>query len=598
MMLPAINRVTAVITALLCILCIGILIWGMNKGFDFSDEGFSLLSLSKDQEQGMEIMPVYPILQRCFSVFDPGIVFYRLLRLLLFMGGTAVFLAGLLSCLRNRLPAIQWPSFMMAYPVLIIAGLINYSVFYQSLSYNSLTLAVMLTATGLLFKSMSLQDGKPQHLLRCYLFITGLAFGFLYLIKLSTGILFLMVSVLFIFFGLIEKRKLSLLPGYLILLACGISLSILLLYAAGISPMSFAGNIRKASVLLPAHQFTQLLEVYLDDLHKNFLNVILYHKAFLFFPFLLWLLYRFSFSGMFVAVFALSLLLLLWKFMEDDWYKAGMEGMAWTSQVYILLLWSFFIFILPELLFFLFRFKNHESASGIRSLAAVFLFLFCCPFAASAGTNNPLSVHITQFLIFWYVVFLLIIELIAHQSKHYQMLKPLFTLALIFMVSAQFVFGFVRSPYRLQQGLDKQKYYWSSGRNAPSVLLDAPSYRFVATISEVLKKHGYDQGGYQALSLYSYPGLVYLLKATSPGAAWYFSDGYGRNDAANCYMILKSGKTGLKRTVIFMDSDSGIKAAFADCLKTKGILFPEHYFCADSVMVPDASGYLKIYLPK
>ena len=100
-MLQAIYRVSAVIIWVLFIFMMVILTWGMNKGFDLSDEGFSMLSLTKGQEQGMEIMPVYTMLQKLFSVFNPGVVFYRLLRIILLLTGTAVFVTGLISYLRK-----------------------------------------------------------------------------------------------------------------------------------------------------------------------------------------------------------------------------------------------------------------------------------------------------------------------------------------------------------------------------------------------------------------------------------------------------------------------------------------------------------------
>jgi hypothetical protein len=62
-------------------------------------------------------------------------------------------------------------------------------------------------------------------------------------------------------------------------------------------------------------------------------------------------------------------------------------------------------------------------------------------------------------------------------------------------------------------------------------------------------------------------------------------------------MISKTKIKDLSRTVIFLDSNKPVSDEFSECLKAKGILFPENYFCADSVLLPDASGYLKIYLP-
>lgn len=596
-MQQAINSVSAVIIWVLFIFMMVILVWGMNKGFDFSDEGFSLLSLTNGQEQGMEIMPVYMILQKLFSVFNPGVIFYRLMRLILFLTGTAVFVTGLISLLHKILHGIDWPVYGITYPVAVLCGLINYSIFYQSLSYNSLTFILMLIAAGMLFKSLSVSTSVTIRKKRLFLLATGISCGILLLIKLSSGILFSAVSLLIPLTSIPEKEKLKSIFETVFVFISGFIISLLLLYVAGSSPTEFAANFRDASYILPGHQFSQLLEVYRDDLQKNFLEVVLFHKVFLLIPVLLWLMFRFARAKMFVAAFAFCCLLLMIKFIHDDWYKSGMEGISTASLVYILLMWSFIVFILMEFLFFLLVKRDKPNTSCLLRLWPVFLLLFFSPFAASAGTNNPFSIHVTQFLFFWMVIFLLIIEIISSKNIRYQIIRPMFALILLFMVCSQFLFGFIRSPYRLNQGLNHQTFKLAAGTRSGSLLLDETTCSFVNAIMSILKQHGYHDGNYHALSLYSYPGLVYLTGAISPGAAWYFDDGYYGNDKANCFMISKSKISELRRTVIFFDSNKPVSNEFSECLNIKGIIFPENYFCADSVIVPDSSGYLKIYLP-
>lgn len=569
----------------------------MNKGFDLSDEGFSLLSLTEGQEQGMEIMPVYIILQKFFSVFNPGVVFYRLLRLVLLLAGTAVFVTGLISCLRKILPEVEWPVFGITYPVAILCGLINYSRFYQTLSYNSLTFIMILIAAGILLKGLCLSESDSQKRKNLFLPATGLSCGILFLIKLSSGILFSAVSLLLLFTNIPKKEKMKSLAITVILFFSGFSVALLLLYVAGSSPVAFAANFIKASSLLPGHQFSVLLEVYREDLQKNFFEVILYHKLFLLIPVILWLLYRFAYTRMFVSAFIFSCLLLMQKFVNEGWYKSGMEGLYSASLVYILLMWFFFVFLLMESLAFLLKLKYRPTSLYLQRLWPVYLFLTFIPFVASAGTNNPLSVHVTQFLFFWMINFLIFIQVISNLNKLTGIIRPMFALILLFMVSSQFLYGYIQSPYRLNDGLIHQTFKFSAGKRVASLFLDQSACNFVNAIMSILKEHGYDKGDYHAISLYSYPGLVYLSGATSPGAAWYFGDGYDGNDKANCFMISKTKIPDLKRTVIFLDGNSRISTEFSACLKTKGILFPENYFCADSVMLPDSSGYMKIYLP-
>lgn len=577
--------------------CLAVLIWGMNKGFDFSDEGFSMLSLNPGQEQGLEIMPVYLLLQKLFSWLNPGIVFYRLLRLILYLSGTAVFIMGLLSYLRCKLSEINWPPFSIAYPVAALTGLINYACFYQSLSYNSLTLIMILMMAGFLFRSLGSFDSASGKRQIVFLMATGLCCGMLCLIKLSSGILFSAASLLLIFSFPHNEEKLKVRLEFVVSFISGFAVSGLLFYAAGYSPVEFINNIRIAADILPGHQISELLEVYLEDLHKNFFKIIIYHKIYLLIPVLLWVIYKKAYILLFVTVFSVCCLLLMQQFVSERWFKAGMEGMYSASLVYILLMWSFFTFLLIELLTCLRRKWNNQTHCNFLRVSPAFIFFFFCPFVASAGTNNPFSVHITQFLFFWMVIFLLITEIVSNQNSQLKIIRPVFVFVLIIIVCSQFVFGFIVSPYRLNQGLAKQSFKMTTGSNSGSVLLDESSYNFTTAVINILKKNGYENGNYSALSLYNFPGLLYLAGSNSPGAAWYFGDGYPGNDRANCFMIAKTKMTDLKRTVIFKESEKPVSTMFSECLKTKGILFPENYICADSVLIPDSSGYLKIYLP-
>lgn len=596
-MLQAFNRVTPIIIWLLFISMMVVLVWGMNKGFDFSDEGFSLLSLTNGQEQGMEIMPVYVVLQKLFSAFNPGVVFYRLLRLMLFLTGMAIFVTGLISYLRRIAPETNWPLFSITYPIAVLCGLINYSIFYQSLSYNSLTFILILIASGFLLKSLSHSGNASQNRVSLLQMAVGLSCGILFQVKLSSGILLSVASLFLLVTSIPEKEKRKFILETIVVFVSGFSVSLLLLYVAGSSPVEFAANFKMASAILPGHQFSQLLEVYRDDLEKNFLDVIMYHKSFLLMPVVLWLMYRYEFMKMFVLTVIFCCILLIMKFIDQGWYKSGMEGISSASMVYILLIWFYIVFILMEFIFILMIKKNKPTTSSLLRSWPVFLLLFFCPFAASAGTNNPISVHITQFLFFWIILLLIFIKIIADQNCLTKFVSALLALMLLLMVSAQFLYGYIRSPYRLNQALNHQTIKLEAGTRSGSLLLDETTCNFVNTIMNILKQHGYHDGDYHALSLYSYPGLVYLSGANSPGAAWYFSDGYEGNDKANCFMISKTKMADLKRTVIFLDNYEPVSAEFSECLKSKGILFPENYFCADSVVVPDSAAYLKIYLP-
>ena len=68
--------------ALLMLLLTATVLWGLNKGFDFTDEGLYILTLT-EPSQSLPYFKYGVILKGLFGWLKPGIVFYRSLRLVL-----------------------------------------------------------------------------------------------------------------------------------------------------------------------------------------------------------------------------------------------------------------------------------------------------------------------------------------------------------------------------------------------------------------------------------------------------------------------------------------------------------------------------------
>src|ERR1035437_4112999 len=101
------------------VLCI--IVWGLNKGFDFTDEGFNMLSFSKNQEDVWNFRPIYPLLCKLAGAFDPGILFFRILRLILLLLSSFIFSYGFIAWCRSTINYSYLSSFNFFYPVIFLS---------------------------------------------------------------------------------------------------------------------------------------------------------------------------------------------------------------------------------------------------------------------------------------------------------------------------------------------------------------------------------------------------------------------------------------------------------------------------------------------
>jgi hypothetical protein len=166
-------------------------IYLINKGFDFSDEGFYALNFAKDQEIGKSITYFGLI----FKKFGFSIIELRFIRLFLALTACFVLSTGFLNLIEFKKINITNPrlvgsiiNLLLLYPLFVGPKMISYNHISNYLSYIIL---------GLIFWSVNLSNNKRSLLY----FIMGACFYFVFLSKFTTFfvVLFLIILSSFIF---------------------------------------------------------------------------------------------------------------------------------------------------------------------------------------------------------------------------------------------------------------------------------------------------------------------------------------------------------------------------------------------------------------
>ncbi len=591
------NRIFIILFWSFCLFNAALIMYGVNKGMDFTDEGFTLLSFLPDQEQGLNLLPVYSVISRLFSSLSPDIIFYRILRFILLISGTLVFTLGFSAWLNRNLsgfPAITLP---MLFPINAILILGSYSVFYSSLSYNSLTLFIILCLSGLFFKLISGSDGNRKQT-SFLLIASGFLSYILLLIKFPTALLWTFFLLLIAGYCFTTKKlQLKSLLLYMLLFITGVTLAAGLIGVCTISPVTLVRNYISSAALLPDHDLARLATIYLDDLNKNFIKPVISQKILLAGTILLWIFFRFQKLFLFKIVFLAEILWLAVSTVKNDYFKAGASHLYTASSIYIqavTLILLLVVFVLADRKS---RINIFSCTADLERYSAGCVLLLVIPFMCSAGTNNPLSIHITQFLFSWSVLIFISARMLFSKLNLKSLIPLLFMLMICVNLTFQLWHGYIHSPFRIDLPLTRQQYQATHIQRSASLKFDYETSCFLDSLGQLLKHNNRFQQGQSILSLNSLPGLVYLMGGISPAAPWFFDSGYPNHDEVNCNLLSRSQYPVFKNTIILKRTNEPVSPHFIECLNQKGISYPAGYTMNDSLKLPHRNEWMLICFP-
>ena len=559
---------------------VGVMLWGLDRGFDVTDEGYNLLGLLPGQEkQTIYTALQFVLLSRLFGWVD-GLIQSRVLSLVLTSLSALVFAWGLMHMLRRLYPRrVVLSGFATA------AWLLGSSFFYNvalslTFSYNVFINAGMLLTAGLALYAFSISDlptgvrrlrwswAAVGALLLMATFVKPTAAVLLTLLYLAGGVGFGVGSSR----GFFKNQAGPLLLGALV------GLAFLHFGLNAVQPV--LQTLNQGVALHPSHQPQDLL----NGLWRDAKDLV---KALI------------PFIGLILGVTLFAAGVAFSKKAQTAW--AGRVGWifiallglasAWgsplfheailgrtTKRVPLLLVLLVILLLLaaavgPGLIS---RLKlsmrpRLSAAGGELEKLVVAGILLCLPLAAAFGTNNLLMWQLWLHVTPWLALLLLLFQetQLARWSWAVGWVVLAFTAAWFW---SQWVVTYFVWPYRLVDNrvTNSEPLNVRSAR-LNGIKVDARTKAHLEGLDQIIAGSKFQKGD-GVIALYNMPGLVYLFEGYSPGDPWYLDDDSWYNTLLDSMLHSK-----LARKSQYLVTNQFLSPELETFLTNSEIDFPDSY---------------------
>ena len=580
-----------------------LLIWGINRGFDFTDEGFYMLSYSNPYEPAIKVFSYFSFFYEILKHFNPGIITYRVIRLVLTLISSLVFSIAFSKLLSNIefIKDSYLRKTKYIFPFIATGTFLSYAVFPKTPSYNSFTIILLQFSLALIMLILN-KDAYSKFISFVFILL-GIILSLLFFIKISSAILFFPFIVLFFFIyrnGDL-KVKLKYLCYDIFLLSLGFLVGIYLYSLTVRDTFKLISELPIMIKMFPAHNSKDVLTFYffnitgtlghvLKDFAAVFILVIIYiyikiytNTTFRYRSLILKFILIAAIFVFFERVYMLSL------------YKCGSDYIYAASRIYIMIL----IFLLISILVFYISSKRLSITlfkSGKKEILICALF-FVLPFIGSFGTNILLSIHVLVFMFSWFALLYILIAFIEINILKDIRLNVMLLVIMLFSMIHIF-YGFAIYPYRLNAGLFKQSATIENIKNAEGLKFDKETKQYIQDVNQILSAYPEYHEKPLMISLYDNPGLIYLLGGISAGSNWYAKPKYEIATEANCYSIRNSKLTNLNSTILLIEKNAIVPRNLIKAFNEKGISFPHNYKIAGKVCIPRINDTLCVWVPK
>ena len=556
------------LSVLLCMIIV--IVWASNKGFDLTDEGYYLYSM-QHTEGGTAFFEYQKILIDWIGWLDLKIIGYRILRLVLTLFSAIVFAKGLFKLLlkQGKISEAVSVNRIIHFTFILIASLLSYSVYPQSLSYNTLTLVNVQLSAGLILYAISFEEDKLSYRINVILLFAGFIVGFQNFVKFTNGILLaaLLGSYLLIFS--INNTSWKLRRNKFLWFGGGVIL-FLVYYSITLGSMVDWGHrLQEAIINTETHSIGSLFGRYFDTALTSFKSILrsYWHIT----PFFLgvYCLIRFVKTPFITrnteliknSFYGLVIVYIVLVAMKLSWNHSGTQFAYSAGNIYVLWLLIGCISLL-----FYFQGNRNRAFPDLKILFIAF-FLFILPLVCSFGTSNSLLVHILQYQFSWFALMLLIAYRVYNKWKTF-----LYLFIIAVLACSQTISGLVYHPYRIKGTLFDQTEFITEINNSQSIKVDSELKEHLESVSEILEENGFDKDG-SILPIYCSPGLTYLLNATSPGSGWFSYS----SSLSNCYNLQLGGGVDREKLFFLIEEGAALQEEFLVCLKADGVNFPSDY---------------------
>lgn len=595
------NRLHNIIVAFLGVLLVLILttiVASMNRGVDFKDESYYLLSYTYANIYREGVSAFHIIISKLSNWMSPGIVTYRLESLLLTLLSSYVLLWGFYKWLKAN---VSFESFYVTYAFLFlyifIANFLQYFSGLQTINYNILENTIIQFCTGMLlylfsFDVTSIVSKKSKLLV---IALIGSLCWFSFVIKAPTGILLFMASaIMFVLYYMGQSLKSRL--GMIGILCTGVVAGMLVYFALFQSYSQWRHDFVtgfQAATHTTTHAPNSLVQAYFKDILSMFRFCWRYFNWLLLLPFLLlidgWtkkrkaLVYLRNFLvAMCVALFFGRMYLL--KFYRSNFYQEWNFNHGYLYPLVIATQLSLLSIVavvkkIPIIQFFQKKYRLILTA----------LFLLATPFIGAFGTFNQLFHNLLGSAAGW---FCLILILNVYIGKHVSyVVSAIIIVVVCAFTTSQIVDGNTYAPYFATYRKTKTTIFDQTGQakqipQLKGIYLDTATVRFLNETKAILREHNFrDKDPIWAFEF----GVGYFMGGIE-------MDMFGFNKSCNSlnYYNIEN------RPPVFITSDAGRKPDERNmtCLRNRGINFPEDYVEVGQVYYPHMNTMAKVFFPK
>ncbi len=504
-----IEKSIAYLLLFLAVCMLFVLIWGLNKGFDFSDEGFALLGITHPADMhpgGLYQWPFYYL----FHWFHPGLIFYRSLRILLLL----ISVGFLFNSLCHYFESIYLPlnnlHKIMLLSLLCIGISISYSIYAGMLSYNSITLII-----GILISSIyiELQIRKAKTPFINLVVLASILCTYEFFCRFPTAIPLLILNIFFI---CISPQKI-ILKLWALLLFFGSTSLFLIAYIEFFytgTLFQYYNDYNQIIALMEHHNASKLIEMYRNSFNYTYEHAIVYHYK-LFFGLLFGSIIARIFeekSYIKYSILGIQFLLLI-KYasiiIEQKQYISGIIYNYVALEPYIFLGLSF----ISINIFYL-----SLSIKKVIQITILVLFFWGITFISVIGTNNELPLQCLQYLIFWFVIVFIFFRLNA-ANKYVRYVNTLFIIFIVILCFSQSYTGFVQHPYRITSSLNNAKITFKN-KHLTHIYTDSTMQTSLEHVEKIITQSNHSKEPLQFIDFCKVPGMIYALDGYTPRNAW------------------------------------------------------------------------------
>ena len=572
----------ACIPFILSISILTILFWGLNKGFDLTDEGYIMMGNSLP----IHIQPTglfQSMLHLLFGWFSPNILFYRWLRLILVVSSSLFLGIEFIKYFNIFLPEkLAFHQQILLFSSLLLGSCMSYSIFENNISYNSLSLVIALVVTGLVFRSLRLTKLKIIDLL-IFSVITSIQF----IVKFPTAILLtgLIVVVLGLQIINTSKKIIHCIKNVAIYLFGVLIISLVLVLISYGNIQAYLKDLQTAIQLLKDHDPHLLKTLYLDSFNYAYEQSILIFQHRIKQLICLVILYSVlplsAFKKMFgfmLICIALYVMRNYYHFIKDaELQKSGMIYLYRALDPYLpILLMSIGINCIT---LFIHKYKIREVLT-----IAFLLLLLGIPLLWSAGTGNELTLQCLQYLFAPIGIFGMLY--IIQQDKVLKTINLLLLVGTCFLMYSQIRSGYIDHPYRITSSLNHLPIQFSNPK-LHKIYTDSTTNKFVEKITHNIFQKTTFQKPIPCIDFCKIPGVIYAIDGYTPRDAWFSRQAIDLNT-----YFYRSEKNRFQHCILFLPTNFNEQPDIVQFLKKTDINLQQDFIFLDS-----AQHYLFNYKP-